>query len=75
MTHNRGLNSARLKDALYDLPKAVKQFQNQLLSLPPVEDDESEEKDSDDLQGPRIEKLIIPTNITDFYSRLEVLCD
>ena len=43
-----------------------------LLSLPPVEDEEFEEVDSDDLERQRI-KVIIPSNIIDIWTKLEVL--
>ena len=63
--HVRGMNSFRMKDALYNLSKAVEKIQNPL--LPEIEDRE------DILQGRGIEKIIIPSNIIDIYSRLEIL--
>ena len=42
MRHNRGLNSARMRDALYNLPKIAR---IQSPTLPPFENV------SDDLQG------------------------
>ena len=43
-TSNKGLNSARLKDAFYELPKTVAKKRNPLLALPLAEVEESEEK-------------------------------
>ena len=59
-----GLKSARMKDVLYNLPKAVAKNRN--LPLPSIEKVE----DSIDLQGDGL-KVIIPSNIVDIYTRLE----
>ena len=61
-----GFKAARMKDALYDLPKAIDKIRNP--SLPTIENIE----DSNDLEGQGI-KIIIPSNIIDIYTRLEVL--
>ena len=58
MTHTKGLYSARMKDALYDLPKEIIKIEN-------VED-------ANDLECRGV-KIIIPSNIIDIYTRLEVL--
>ena len=60
MRHNKGRNSARRKDALYNLPKAIARTQNRL--LPPIERIEDV---SDKLEGQGIEKSIIPSNKID----------
>ena len=62
--HVRGLRSFRMQDALYNLPKAVDKIRNP--PLPEITDN------SDDLQGEGL-KIIIPSNIIDIYTRLEVL--
>ena len=58
--------AARMKDALYDLPKAIDKIRN--LSLSTIEIVE----DSNDLEGQGV-KIIILSNIMDIYFRLEVL--
>ena len=65
LKHKKGLNSARMRDALWNLPKELAKFRN-----PPLPATENE---SDDLQGQRIEKIIIPSNIIDSYTRLQIL--
>ena len=62
--HVRGLRSFRMQDALYNLPKAVDRIRNP--PLPEITDN------SDDLQGEGL-KIIIPSNIIDTYTRLEIL--
>ena len=64
MKHYKGLNSARFKDAKYNLPKEIDKIRN-----PPLSQIENE---SDDLQGEEV-KIIIPSNILDIYTRLEIL--
>ena len=59
-----GLKSARLKDAIFNLPREIYKIQNP--SLPAIENE------SDNLQGEGV-KIIIPSNIIDIYTRLEVL--
>ena len=66
-THNIERNLARMKDALYELPKTIAKPRNPPLTIQPAENEESEEK-SDDLQGQGV-KNIIPTNIIDIYTR------
>ena len=60
MRHTKGLNSARMKDALYNLPKEIDKIRNP--PLPAIYN----------LQGEGV-KIIIPSNIIDIYTRLEVL--
>ena len=67
MRHRRGLNSVRMKDALYNLPKAIDNIRNP--SLPSIENID----DSKSLEGQGVEKIIIPSNIIDIYTRLEIL--
>ena len=55
-----------MKDALYDIPKAIDKNRNP--PLPAIENVE----DSSDLEGEGV-KPIIPSNIIDIYTRLEVL--
>ena len=54
-----------MKDALINLPKEIDKIRN-----PPLPTIENE---SDNLQGEGIEKIIIPSNIIDIYTRLEIL--
>ena len=61
--HVRGLRSFRMQDALYNLPREVAKIRN-----PPLPTIENE---SDNLQGEGV-KIIIPSNILDIYTRLEV---
>ena len=61
-----GFKAARMKDALYDLPKAIDKNRN-----PPLPTIESVENSSV-LEGLGI-KIIIPNKIFDIYTRLEVL--
>ena len=61
------LKSARMKYALKYLPKAIGRI------LPAIEKiEDSFEEVSDDLEG-QVLKLIKPSNINDFYIRLEIL--
>ena len=60
----KGFKAARMKDALYNLPTEIDKVRN-----PPVPAIENE---SDNLQGEGV-KIIIPSNIIDIYTRLEVL--
>ena len=64
MRHRKDLNSARMRDALYDLPKAIDKIRNP--SLPAIENE------SDKSQGEGVQ-IIRPSNIIDIYIRLEVL--
>ena len=61
-----GFITARMKDALDNLPKVKVKIRNPL--LPSIENVE----DSSDLEGEGV-KDIIPSNIIDIYARLEVL--
>ena len=54
-----------MKDALSDLPKAINKIRNP--PLPTIENVE----DSSDLEGLGV-KIIIPSNVIDFYTRLEI---
>ena len=64
MRHKKGKQSARLKDALYNLPREIAKVRNP--PLPAIENE------SDNLQGEGV-KIIIPSNIIDIYTRLEIL--
>ena len=64
MRPKKGLKSARMKDALYNLPREIAKIRNP--PLPAIE------IESDNLQGEGV-KIIIPSNIIDIYRRLEVL--
>ena len=64
MKHEKGLKSARMKDALDDLPNETTKIRNP--PLPAIENE------SDDLQGEGV-KIIIPSNIIDIYTGLEAL--
>ena len=59
MRPTKGKQSARMKDALYNLPNAVAKIRNP--PLPAIENE------SDDLQGEGV-KIIIPSNIIDIYT-------
>ena len=67
----KGLTSVRMKDVLYKLPKRIAKLCNPILSLTSVEDEVFEEN-CDDSEG-RGMKIIIPTNIIDFCTRLEII--
>ena len=67
MRHKKGLNSARLKDAMFILPEAIGEIRN--LPLPAIE---TKEIVSDNLQGEEV-KIFIPSNKIDFFTRLELL--
>ena len=56
-----------MKDALYNLPKAIAKIQS-----PPLPTIEIIEDESADLKGERV-KNIIPSNIIDIYTELEIL--
>ena len=62
-----GFKAARMKDAVYDLPKAIDKIRNP--PLPSIENVEN----PNDLEGQGIEKTFIPCNIIDIYTRLEIL--
>ena len=64
--HKIGSKAARMKDALFDLPKHIAKIWNP--TLPSIE----KVADSEDLQGEGV-KIIILSNIIDIYTRLEVL--
>ena len=64
MRHIKGLNSARFKDAKYNLPNEINKIRNP--TLPEIQNE------SNDLEGQGI-KIIIPNNIIDIYTRLEIL--
>ena len=65
--HKVGLKTARMEDALHNLPKAV--AKNRKPALPAIENLEDV---SDNLEDQGV-KIIIPSNIIDSYTRLEVL--
>ena len=60
-----------MKDAFYILPKAITRIRNP--PLPTIEniEDSYEEVSDDDLEGQGL-TIIIPSNIIDTYSRLEI---
>ena len=64
MIHTKGLKSARMQDAFYNLPNEIARIRN-----PPLTAIENE---SDNLEGEGV-KIIIPSNIIDIYTRLEIL--
>ena len=64
MRHTKGLKSARVRDALFILPKEIAKIKNP--PLPAIE------KESDNLEGEGV-KIIIPSNKIDIYTRLEVI--
>ena len=68
----RGLKSARMQDVIKVLPKIIEKIHN--LHLPTTENVEDFYGEvSSYLEGQGIEKIIIPSNITDIYTRLEIL--
>ena len=67
MRLTKATKSARMQDALNNLPKVVNKIRN-----PPLPTFENLEETSDDLQGEGV-KLIIPSNIIHIYTRLEVI--
>ena len=68
----RGLKSARMRDTLYNLPKAIAKIRNPPLA--PIEKIEDSYEDvSNNLEGQGVEKTITPPNIIDNYTRLEIL--
>ena len=66
-TPEKSLKSTRMKDAFYNLPKAIAKIRNP--PLPPVEIIEDA---SDNLQGEAV-KIFNPSNIIDIYTRIEIL--
>ena len=64
MKHTKGLNSTRMRDALYSTYQ--KNSQNSKSPLPAIENA------SDNLKGEGV-KNISPSNIIDIYTRLDVL--
>ena len=64
MRDTKGLKSARMQDALHNLPNEIDKIRNPL--LPAIENE------ADKLHGEGV-KIIIPSNINDIYTRLEVL--
>ena len=64
MRQKKWLKSARMQNALHNLPKEIAKFQTP--TLPALENV------SDDLQGEGV-KFIIPSNVNYFYTRLEIL--
>ena len=61
----KGSKAVRMKDALYNLPDAIDKIRN-----PPLPTIENVEDSSDLEEGV---KIIIPSNIIDNYTRLEIL--
>ena len=75
MKHKKGLNSARRKDALYNLPQTIPKIRNALLPASENKELSYEEISDDHLEGQGNGKKIIPTNIIDIYTRLEILLE
>ena len=65
MRHTKCLNSAGMKEALNNLPKEIAKIRSP--PLPAIDNE------SDNLEGEGVQKIIIPSNIIDNYTRLEVL--
>ena len=64
LKHTKGLKTARMRDAICNLSKEIAKIRNP--PLPAIE------KESDIIEGEGV-KFIIPSNIIDIYTRLEVL--
>ena len=62
--HTKGTNSSRFKDAFYKLPREIAKIRNP--PLPAIKNE------SHNLQGEGV-KIVIPSNIIDIYTRLEIL--
>ena len=62
-----------MKDALYTLPKAIRKFLNPPLAAIGNIEDSYEEIHDKDSEGQGNEKIILASNMNDFYTRLEVL--
>ena len=62
--HTKGLNSVGMQDALYDLSREIAKIQNPSIT--------AIENESDNLEGEGV-KIIMPSNLINIYSRLEVL--
>ena len=73
MKQTKGLNSAWMKNALDNLPETTPKILNLLLRALEIIEDSYEEISDNDLEGEGIEKIIIPSNINNFYTRLEIL--
>ena len=74
MKHTKQLNSTRMKNASYNLPKTItKNLNPPLTEIENIKDSYEEEISDNDLGGQGIEKFIIPSNINDINTRLEVL--
>ena len=69
--NKNSLKSVGMKDALYNLPKAIARVR--ILLLPAIEEIDDSYKDlSDKVEGEGV-KIIIPANIIEFYTRLKDL--
>ena len=74
MKLTKSLNSAKEKDALYNLPKTItKILKPPLPKIENIEDFYGEGICDIELQGQGSEKVITPSNKFDIYTRLEVL--
>ena len=73
MKHTKGLNSARMRHPLYNLPKRKTKILNPPLPQIEIIEDSYEVTSDNDLEGQGIEKIIIPSKIIYIYTRLEVL--
>ena len=65
MRHTKGLKSARFQDAMYNLPNEIDKIRDP--PLPAIENE------NNILEGDGVEKIIMPSNIIDIYTRLEIL--
>ena len=65
MKHTKGLKSARMIDAIYNLPKEIDKIRNP--PLPAIEN-----VSDSNLEGQGV-NIIIPSNIIEIYTRLEIL--
>ena len=73
MKHTKGLNSGTMKNALFNLPKAIAKFLNPAIPEIGNTEDSYEEKSDNDLEGQGNKKFIVPSSINDKYTRLEKL--
>ena len=62
-----------MKDALYNLPKTIPKNLNPPLAAVGNIENSNEKISDNDLEGQRIEEIILPYNINVVYIRLEVL--
>ena len=73
MKPTKSFISARMKDALYNVPKTIPKILDSFLPAYENEENSYEKKSAKNLEGQGIGKSIIPTDIVDIYSRIEIL--